>query len=285
MTLVAKPSSPAWVSLSDSQETRKTPGGVVIHRIVTDLFRHVYSCYDLVLEGRENDQDSFLATVRPTSADYGGRPSAPEWKFVSPLAYPAPRVVQDGDDFQVRPGIPTGADTRRLLDELIRNAESQRLDSNLAPTAAGPIAAEPNTGETIVEEPARQFSGDHAEMRIWHPSFRVSGVVTSNSGLSAYAVDGPFPWFYVPGRGRYILSLLPRPGFVKAGEVRGATMNIVLDHATIEVWSSITVAPGNSPYFLYTLHDADWEPTSGSQRARILVGTVGPEEVEAMAHK
>ena len=45
------------------------------------------------------------------------------------------------------------------------------------------------------------------------------------------------------------------------------------------------MAPGNGPYHLYVLHDADWEPTSDAQKVRPILGSVSPDELAALQRK
>jgi hypothetical protein len=297
-TLATKPPSTVWVSLSDSQQEGRDPGdGTVIHRIVTDLFRRTYSAYDLVLEARKDDPESLLATVRPQSETYSRRPG-PEWTFVPPPSFPAPRVVQDGDTLEV--GVFMNPDTGQqvvdtvtfdvkqgpmVLQDAQKLLEMLRQAATTQPASIDVLRPIPVREAPANHEPPVEFRGEDSDMRIWHPS----AIVNGNPGFSARSstADGPLPWFYLPGRGRYVLSLLPRQGagFIKAGEIRGSTITIVMGSDTIELWTDVSVASGDSPYFLYVLHDSNWEPTSSSQRSRFLLGTVDLEEVEAMSKK
>jgi hypothetical protein len=88
-------------------------------------------------------------------------------------------------------------------------------------------------------------------------------------------------WFYIPGRGRYILSLVPRPEleFHKAGEVRGGRITLTLngDAITLECFSEI--ATGHAPYNLYVLRDSKWEPTAQAQKGQLAIGSVDAEEL------
>jgi hypothetical protein len=71
---------------------------------------------------------------------------------------------------------------------------------------------------------AQPFSIDDAQMRLEMGRLVVNG--KSQFGTEgARVVTGALVWFYVPGHGRYILSLIPRPdlGFERAGEVRGGS--------------------------------------------------------------
>jgi hypothetical protein len=95
-------------------------------------------------------------------------------------------------------------------------------------------------------------------------------------------------WFYLPNRGRYVLSLLPRSefGFRRAGEVRGSTVRFTIGSETFTLLTADQVAPGQAPFNLYVLHDPTWKPTyahanvdafivDGADRAEYVVGLFG----------
>lgn len=98
---------------------------------------------------------------------------------------------------------------------------------------------------------------------------------------------GTLVWFYLPKRGRYILSLVPRPelGFAKVGEVRGGTIRFQMAGDEFALESYTPVAPGSAPYTLYVLHDGDWEPTARNQVDQSLTGSVSPGELAALLKK
>jgi hypothetical protein len=88
-------------------------------------------------------------------------------------------------------------------------------------------------------------------------------------------------WFYVPGKGRYILSLVARPEleFKKAGELRGGLIKFTMDKDTFTVECPVEIAEGHAPYNLYVLTDPLYEPTSQKQKGQFAVGSVGVEEL------
>ena len=91
-------------------------------------------------------------------------------------------------------------------------------------------------------------------------------------------------WLYLPGRGRYVLSLAPRLGldFKQSGEVRGGAITFAVDGDSIRLESFIPFAAGDTPYLLYVLHDPQWEPTSEKQKGAPNIGTVGAAELSAL---
>src|SRR5213593_3047234 len=67
-------------------------------------------------------------------------------------------------------------------------------------------------------------------------------------------------WFYAPNRGRFLLALSPQPGFQKAGEVRGTTLNFAEGGDAFSLVTGAPIAPGNAAFNLYVLHDPSWRP-------------------------
>jgi hypothetical protein len=100
-------------------------------------------------------------------------------------------------------------------------------------------------------------------------------------------VIGTLVWFYLPSRGRYILSLAPRSdlGFVWAGEVRGGTVSLTVDGDTLTLESLAPFAAGYAPYILYVLHDAKWKPTAEAQLGRFQMRSVAPAEITALGRQ
>jgi len=126
-----------------------------------------------------------------------------------------------------------------------------------------------------VAGPAREFSVEDAELRIGQ--FRISVNGTSETPpKSAAASTGALVWFSLPNRGRYVLSLAPHPdlGFTKTGEVRGGVVTFSLGGETIKLECPNAIAPGDSAYNLYVLHDPLWEPTAQAQRSDVQYGSV-----------
>ena len=124
----------------------------------------------------------------------------------------------------------------------------------------------------------RLFTAADAELWITNPS------VTLNGGVAGAlnAAHGSLVFLYQPGKGRYVLSLVPRPelGFTRAGEVSGGLLKWTADGDAFSVDSPYAIARGGGPYFVYELHDPDWQPaTTPRSPGRILLGSVSPEEI------
>ena len=130
-------------------------------------------------------------------------------------------------------------------------------------------------------------------MHLIQPRLTINGVEQSFTGqpqpgapvLSSIPLNrnatGSLVWFYVPGKGRYILSLIARPelDFKQAGELRGGLAKFTLDGDTFTVECPAEIAEGHAPYSLYVQRDALYEPTSQKQKGQFATGSVGVEEL------
>jgi hypothetical protein len=134
---------------------------------------------------------------------------------------------------------------------------------------------------------ARDFSAADAELQISQPRVTLNGAPQNTATRGAANVRGSLVWFYLPEHGRYILSLAPRPDldFQKAGEVRGGAITFTVGDDSIQLECPTPIATGNAPYYLYVLHDPEWEPTAQAQKGQFAVGSVAPGELAALKRK
>jgi len=73
---------------------------------------------------------------------------------------------------------------------------------------------------------------------------------------------GSTMWLALPGRGRYILSLVPRAGydFSKTGSIRNHVIMFNAGGDEYEIRTSGPVAGSGKAWNLYVLHQSAWEP-------------------------
>ena len=93
-------------------------------------------------------------------------------------------------------------------------------------------------------------------------------------------VRSPLVWFYLPGRGRFVLSLIPRPGFEQAGKVEGRDLIVTSGEDTIALQCSGPVTTEYETYIVYVRLDRDWRPDPTPQLADPLMGTLDLGEIK-----
>jgi hypothetical protein len=266
-------------------------------RTVMDSVTHEYFGYEVLLE--EQQPGTYRATFGPsgfTSMEMASKGApAKDWSLRAP-ALPASQIVHDGDVISVEL-MADAATGEKLIEDITIQPFSQRLPmAPLAPATTGAIGFAPQPASRTVptvEGPARDFSAGDAEMRLAQPRLTINGIEESftqtqtgpGGMLTSIPLNrnasGQLVWFYVPGKGRYILSLIARPEleFKKAGELRGGRIKFTVGADTFTLECPNEIAEGHAPYNLYVLSDPLYEPTSQRQKGQFAVGSVGVEEL------
>jgi len=75
-------------------------------------------------------------------------------------------------------------------------------------------------------------------------------------------------WFYVPERGRFIFSLVPREGysFEKIGILEGNKIEFVINGERYEWVSGVEILASGGVWNLWVLHDSRYTPLFGSDK-------------------
>lgn len=271
----------------------------VIYTWAYSASRGVYWGCDVVLQPQPED-GVYLARVRPlslsgsdldTKSMTSGKFS--HWRLQPPQAFPGPQRIRIGETLaidlmidirngekiagylELAPGVPiqtVNAEVRNMSTAELRDLESKLVDGlqttrdkiNGLMMAMGPLqVSAPSVREPRVNisGPPKDFSAEDAEMEISAPRVHVAGAQDLSS---ANSTSGARPWLYLPGRGRFVLSLVPRTGFVQAGEVEGRLLVIKDGSETITLQSLTPIVSEFTPFIVYVRHDRTWQPESGS---------------------
>jgi hypothetical protein len=262
--------------------------GMMVHRFFRDSSKHVFLGYDLLIEP-QRQLDAYRVTfgelgMGPFDMFRGERPEPfdpSEWKKMPIPGYPAPRSVYSGNTISVDLGTIPGTG-QKLIDYVTIQPQKAPWTFNHGGPIRGPLSTVPP-----VEGIAREYSAEDAEIELVQPRVSVDGASQDTTTARATeSASGALVWFYLPNRGRYVLSLAPRPelGFVKAGEVRGGSITFTLEGEKFALDSSTPFATGPAAYILYVLRDAEWEPTAQAQRGHFQTGSVSAGEI-ALLHR
>ena len=267
--------------LSFDYHGRSIVGKTYFTRTVMDSVNHQYFGYEVLLE--EQQPGTYLATfgkpvVSPMEAVATASGGLSQWSLRT-LALPEPKVVRDGDIISIE--LMTNATTGdKLIDDITIQPQRPTIrwfpapGFQGSPGLTGAQVPPGNRAVPSVEGAARDFSAADAEMRLTQPRATLNGIPQSTAARVS-SVTGSLVWFYLPGRGRYILSLVPRPGldFQRTGEVRGGAIALTLSGDMITLESPVEIATGHAPYNLYVLRDPEWEPTTREQKEHFAVGS------------
>lgn len=222
--------------------------GNTIHRVVLDREGNPVFGYDLVVVP-VTDGRKFRVTAQPLAADFERRL----------------RSRRAGSQGNTTP-IPT----------LARAADAQTLDDGDA--VALDLLVNAQTGVRVVDvvkvafdrarlwqSAPRDFTLDSVEIAVSDQRLLVNGEVAA-AARAPRPVSGALVWFYVPGRGRFILSLVPRAGydFRKTAIIEGNRISFDYKGDHYEVVSSAPVVGTGGDWFAWVLFDQSYTPEVNS---------------------
>ena len=240
----------------------------VIHRVMFDRARKVYFGYDARVSagGRvtvgQPDEVLYSVTFAPLSMTSELRkvlgPDTEGWKLL-----PAPRFP--AKETRIRPG------EAIELALLSNDTWGQTLTEYVTVQEALPrISFDPPRRREFVFPggTTRDFSAADAMLSLIEP--RVTWTVrpatagqefnTRRNLATRGDAQGGVVWVYLPGAGRFLLSLIPRGEFTRAGTVRGTSLTFTAARNTYNITSASRIAPGDAAFNVYVLHQPGWKP-------------------------
>jgi len=238
-------------------------GNGVLHRSVIDAANRTYFGYDLYAEPLAGARQCRVAILplttgrgddarqppsRSTSATAGGGNPIQidaSYRAVFLPNYPGPQVVGNGDTIAL--DLLTTPDGRQKVVDYI-DVSCKVSDESRAPTAA-----------------ARDASLDDLEIAISDPSTYVDGTLYSGA-TRGVRLSGSLVWFYFPGKGRFILSVVPRQdtGFTLAGTIHNNVISFKFGASQYEVKSATAILGQGRQWNLYLLLDPSYVPKARS---------------------
>ncbi len=220
----------------------------IIHRVLTDSEKRIVFAYDLSVSS-DPATKKFRLVVLPADEAFRRsflKESAPVRAHESFATFPkstAPQTLDDGDAVSL---------------ELLVNRESGAKIIDVVKVTFDRSSLR----ENYLEAAPKDFSFDAvSSLAIKGYELSIDGVVVGTS-KSKLGCAGSLLWFYVPDRGRFIVSLAPREGysFEKIGLVDGNRIEFVLNGELYEWTSSETIFPNGGVWNLWVLHDPNYEP-------------------------
>lgn len=274
----------------------------LIHRALIDTERGVYFGYDVLVEPI-GDTGQFrlifqpLSTMpnsiqipnpQPRSRGTGGsevvqnKQQNPVLTALALPKYPDPQIVQDGDTiaFDVLVNAKTGVKIVDLIK--ISTSDTQTLEP--LSSVLSKLKGSSDGGSLR----AKDFSVEAVEFKVTSSRLLANGQpVNDSSGNSRLGVTGALIWFYLPGHGRFILSLKPREGynFQKIGMIQGSRISFSVNGNQYEwISGSPIITSQNDNWNLWVLHEPDYVPDfAGTQAIPYLVGAA--DRIEYLVKK
>lgn len=228
-----------------------SPESDVIHRVFLDKRNGQYFGYDLEVE-RIADSKQFRLLIKPLSPEFqqrlqqdsiyrvhiGNDPKS--LAVVSLPRYPEPQLVEAGDlikvDLLVNPQ--TGGRVVDLIGFTVQTISVQQA--------------------SVSQKPPQDFTLENVQLHMADSQLFIDGEMFAERSGSRYA--GAVLWFYVPGHGRFIFSILPWPGydFQKIGIIENNKVSFSLDGHRYEWISSAPVLAPRGHWNLWVLHDPSY---------------------------
>lgn len=225
----------------------------IIHRVLTDADQRVIFGYDLWVNSDPITR-KFRLAVMPADEAFRRtflKESSSSRTADSFATFPksiAPQTLDDGDAVSL---------------ELLVN---QQLGMKIVDVVKVTFDRA-KLRETTPENQPRDFSLDAVSLAIKSYQLMIDGKLVGRS-KSTIGYSGSLLWFYVPDRGRFIFSLVPREGysFQKVGLLEGNKIEFVMNGEHYEWVSGAEILPNGGAWNLWVLYDSRYTPLFGSDK-------------------
>lgn len=223
----------------------------IIHRVLTDAENNVVFGYDLWINSDPISKKFSLAVLPADEAfrrtflkDY--TPTRTNASFATFPKSTSPQTLDDGDAVS--------------LDLLINSESGVKIVDVVSVTFDRATLR-----EGYLESAPKDFTLDAVALSMKNYSLTINGNLVGKS-KSSIGAEGALLWFYVPERGRFIFSLVPREGynFAKVAVLDGNRIEFTVDGERYEWLSSASILPNGGTWNLWVLHDTDYTPMFGT---------------------
>jgi hypothetical protein len=226
------------------------------HRVLVDESGAPVFAYDIAIESLAASKQ-FKIAVKPVDKTFAARLAARRSLFARESS---------------ASNIPTLAQTSES--KMIADGETFALD----------LLVNPKSGMKIVDyvtlafdrarlyppSKPRDFGVTNVELAMKNFQLRIDGEPVKTASARRDC-RGALLWFYLPGQGRFIVSLAPRAGydFRKVGMIEENTIAFTWDGARYEWISSEPIIGSGGVWNLWVLHDASYTPFLEEERRNV----------------
>ena len=248
-----------WIDLRQAFRLRQLPAPLgaqalsdtnqTIHRILRDRDGRFVFGYDLWISGDRTTRQ-FRVAIRPLDSrleESLGSGGSPAGESISTFPKPTdPQTLNDGSEFSV---------------DLLINKNAGVKFVDVVKVSFDRSAF----GEQSPGQRARDFSADAVAMEMKDYSLFIDDELTG-VGKSKTGSSGALLWLYVPQRGRFIFSLVPRPeyAFQKLGTVSGNKIDFSIQGEHYQWLSSSPILREEGVWNLWVLMDPKYVPLLGA---------------------
>ncbi len=226
----------------------------IIHRVITDSEQRVIFGYDLLVSSDPITRKFSLA-VMPADEAFrrtflkDSTPKRIEDLFATFPRSTRPQTLDDGDAVS--------------LELLVNQEAGMKIVDVVRVTFDRQTLLEKSFDSTL-----KDFTLDAVALSVKSYQLLIDGQLVAKSKATA-GCSGALLWLYVPERGRFIFSLVPRDGysFEKVGVIDGNRIEFVVDGESYEWLSGVPILPNGGTWNLWVLRDQDYTPLFGSEKA------------------
>jgi hypothetical protein len=212
----------------------------IMHRIITDWKNKLYFGYDIVVTP-QTEKNKFRLSFKPLSINPN------KWGY-DVENFTAQNLPKYPDDILVE-----GDDIITL--ELLENPQTKGKISDVLKIFTGSQSSEEVFSE---KKPARDFTIDAVELQLNNIEVFINNEKIGKN--SSGGVSGPNLYFYLPDKGRFIMSPFPRKGynFQKIGVIENNKISFTFNGDNFKFVSSTPVLGRGGKWNLWVLHDPDY---------------------------
>lgn len=224
----------------------------VVHRALVDAEGNFVFGYDLIVEPMAATKQ-FRVSVKPLSAEFeeqlrarqpsaAGANRAPQNVSTLPRSGDA-QLVDDGDAFAL--DLLVNAQTGVKIVDVVKVSFDRAKLWNAPPRRSVPL---------------RDFTLGNVELAMRDYRLAINGELVGGGQKPTRGCAGALVWFYVPQRGRFIVSLMPHEGydFQKVGRIENNRISFTMGGDDYEWTSSAPVVGNGGNWNLWVLHDPDY---------------------------
>jgi hypothetical protein len=239
------------------------------HRVMLDSSSHLFFGYDLAVE-RADSAGSCRVTISPLSLTLDEffetlssrlqhRPEI-DTTIYQPLSlptYPMPQIVRASDaialDLLVSP------DGKQKVVDYIQVSCKESEAGTSTDSSPG------KTSQEHTPSQPRDFSAQDLELRLIDPELKVNDRLIESAGLHGEST-GNVLWLSVPGKGRFLLSLVPyrEQGFRRAGTLHGSEISFQHGADRYRVRSTEPLFRSGQEWNLYVRADESYQSSQGA---------------------
>jgi hypothetical protein len=226
----------------------------IIHRVLTDAQQNVVFGYDLWVSADPTTR-KFSVAVLPADEAFrrtflkDNTPLRPGGPFATFPKSTSPQTLDDGDAVS--------------LELLVNNESGVKIVDVVSVTFDRSTLRENHP-----ESAPKDFTLDAIELGVKNYSLLINGTLV-NKSKSTIGFTGALLWFYVPDRGRFIFSLVPREGyeFSKIAVLDENRIEFTINNDRYEWLSSESILPNGGTWNLWVFHDTNYTPLFGAERS------------------